>query len=303
MRLVLLAGCALMLSGCVIGDFGPSDRYQADFHYTFDLQPDGRINAETFNGSVEIIGWDQDRVEISGTKYASTEEVRDGIRIETHNTPAAIDIRAVKPSERLGSMGARLTMHVPRRALLDRITTSNSSIRVRDIASAAHLKSSNGSIRVANVPGGVEARTSNSSIELDSVRGGVVLRSSNGSIRVENLAGACEAETSNSSISVQADGEAPVRLVTSNGSITLNLTKAPKGSIRAETRNSGITVRLPSNTAARVTADTSNSSISSDFDALRPEKDHLHGTLGSGGPSIDLSSRNGHIRILRGNGD
>src|ERR1700686_4718363 len=163
MRFGFVFVAALLLSGCIIDDFGPSDRYQADFHYTYDLQPGGRVNAESFNGSIEITGWDQDKVEITGTKFGSTEEMRDAIRIEIHNTPASIDIRTVKPSSRMGSMGARYTMHVPRKTELDRIATSNSSIRIHDVASAAHLHSSNGSIRVGNVSGDVDARTSNSS--------------------------------------------------------------------------------------------------------------------------------------------
>jgi hypothetical protein len=83
--------------------------------------------------------------------------------------------------------------------------------------------------------------------------------------------------------------------------------KAPRGDIRAETRNSSITLRLPSTTAATLTAGTSNSSISSEFD-VRTEthgenrKNHLDGTIGTGGPRIDLSSSNGHIRILKGSG-
>src|SRR5206468_4170257 len=102
--------------------------------------------------------------------------------------------------------------------------------------------------------------------------------------------------------------EPPVRLVTSNGSITLAVTKPPRGNIRAETRNSSITVYLPANSAGRVSADTSNSSISSDFDILTQargdrNKHHLDGVMGTGGPSIDLSTSNGHIGILRGNSD
>src|SRR5947208_13589063 len=118
LRSAFVLASALLLGGCIIDDFGPSDRYQSDFHYTYDLQPGGRVNAESFNGSIEITGWDQNKVEITGTKFASTEEMRDAIRIEIHNTPGSIDIRAVKPSTRVGSMGARYTMHVPNTAEL-----------------------------------------------------------------------------------------------------------------------------------------------------------------------------------------
>src|ERR1700690_3738389 len=101
MRFAFALVAALLLSGCIIDDFDNSGRYQADFHYTCDLQPDGRVNAESFNGSIEITGWDQNKVEITGTKFASTEQLRDAIKIEVQDTPGSVDIRAVKPSGRL----------------------------------------------------------------------------------------------------------------------------------------------------------------------------------------------------------
>jgi DUF4097 and DUF4098 domain-containing protein YvlB len=289
MRTAFALLTALLLSGCVIDDFGSSDRYQADFHYTYDLQPDGRVNAESFNGSIEITGWDQNKVEITGTKSASTQEMLDAIKIDVHNAPGSIEIRAVKPSIRMGGMGVRYTMHVPRSAKLDRIATSNGGIRVQDVAGAAHLESSNGSIKAGNVGGDVEARTSNSSIEVESIRGGAILKTSNGRIHAEKVEGALDASTS-------------------NGSIDLTVAKAPKNNIRAETRNNGITLRLPPGTAARVIADTSNSSISSDFDLTtrlggEGRKNHVDGVIGGGGPTIDLSTSNGRIRILRDNTD
>ncbi|MES1260173.1 MAG: DUF4097 family beta strand repeat-containing protein [Acidobacteriota bacterium] len=312
-RSIPALGAALLLSGCFMadfGDFGPSDRYRTDFHYSWDLAPDGRVNVEGFNGSIEISGWDENKVDIAGTKFASTEQMRDAVKIETHNSPSSVEVRAVKPSSRMGNMGVRFVIRVPRQAQLDRITTSNGSIRVRDVASAAHLKSSNGSIRVENVGGDLEARTSNSSIELDSIRGNASLKTSNGRIHAENITGSCDAETSNSSIKIHLDNapSSPLRLITSNGSIELDLEKAPKNDIHAETRNSSITLRLPASTSATLTADTSNSSISSDFEVRttsrgESRKNHLDGAIGSGGPRIDLSSSNGHIRIMKGSGN
>jgi DUF4097 and DUF4098 domain-containing protein YvlB len=301
---------ALLLTGCEFGDFGPSDRYQTDFHYSYDISADARIDVESLNGAIEITGWDENKVDISGTKYGSTEQLRDSLKVEIHNTPNSLDIRTVRPSSHIGSLGVHYVLHVPRKALLERITTSNARIQVRDVANAAHLKSSNGSIRAENIAGDVEAHTSNSSIDLDSVRGNAQLKSSNGRIHADNIGGECNAETSNSSIKIRLETApaTPIRLVTSNGSIELTMEKTPKNDIRAETRNSSITLHLPASTSARLTADTSNSSISSDFD-VRAEihdgkKNHIDGSIGNGsGPRIELSSSNGHIRVVKGSGD
>jgi Putative adhesin len=312
MRTVLVVAAAISLTGCEFGDMGPSDRYQSDFHYTFEIQPTGRIDAESFNGAIDISGWDQNKVEITGTKYASTEALRDAVKIDVHNTPELVEIRAVKPSSmERGNMGARFTMHVPRQAMLDRITTSNGPIKVRDVASAAHLKSSNGPINVTNVSGDVDAHTSNASVEADTIRGGATLKTSNGRIRAEDVSGVLEAETSNNSITARLDKApaATTKLVTSNGAIELTLGSAPKGDIRAETRNNGIKLHLPADAAAHVVADTSNGSISSDFSVAskgdgdeEKHRKHMDGVIGAGGPTIDLSTSNGSIHILKGSG-
>ena len=92
MRFVLSLAAALTLSGCMGMNFESSDRYRADFHYTYNLNPNGRIELENFNGPVEIMGWDENKVEIDGVKYASSREVRDQLKIEIHDSPDSIDI-------------------------------------------------------------------------------------------------------------------------------------------------------------------------------------------------------------------
>jgi hypothetical protein len=72
--------------------------------------------------------------------------------------------------------------------------------------------------------------------------------------------------------------------------------------IRASTSNGGITLHLPGNVAANLVANTNNSSISTDFEVQTQgtlSKHHLEGRIGAGGPSIDLSTSNGSIRLLK----
>jgi hypothetical protein len=283
MRFTLAIAAFLLLSGCIDVDFGPSERYQADFQYTYDLQPGAHINLENMNGSVEIMGWAANKVEITGVKFASTREGLDSVRIDIHHTPDSLDIRTWRPSSHFGSMGARYAMKVPRTAILERITTTNARVRVQDLDTSASLRTSNGGIRVENVGGAVDAQTSNSSVELHSIGGDAHVRTSNGRIHAEGIAGECTAHTSNSSITIELD-------------------HAPKNGIRAETSNGGITLRLPGNTGARVEADTSNGSVRTDFDLegnVRESRNHLNGKIGGGGPLIELTTRNGNVGILR----
>jgi DUF4097 and DUF4098 domain-containing protein YvlB len=304
MRVVAVTVVCIGLSGCIVGYQGPMDQYHEDFHYTYQVNPKARIDAESFNGNIEITGWDRNEVEISGSKYASTEGLRNAIRIDVHNTPDSVEIRAIRPSDLSGGMGAKFTLHVPRSAEVDRVTTSNGPIHVEDVSRAGHLKSSNGQIKITGVHGEVEAHTTNGPIDAESLDGGVTLKTSNGHIHADRISGSFEAETSNASIVARFDTSpsTPIKTITSNGSIEVTMEKAPLSDIRAATRNSPITIHLPAETSAKITADTSNSSVTCDFDVAGGEssKSHLKGNIGSGGHTIELTTSNGHIRIAKG---
>ncbi len=131
---LVLTPVLLFLAGCDLEDLGSSDRFTADFHYG-SLKAT-RLSVENFNGSIEIASWDQDSIDISGVKYAGTAELRDAMKIDVGTAGDTLHVRTVRPSERRGNMGAKYLIKVPRKIELDRITSSNGSIRVNDIEGA-----------------------------------------------------------------------------------------------------------------------------------------------------------------------
>lgn len=303
MRLILALFAALLLVGCDIEDFGPSDRYKSEFHYT--LKPSDRLSVENFNGEIEIAGWDQPSVEITGTKYASSQENLDALKIDVHESAGLTEIRTVHTNTFHGNQGARYLIRAPRTTIVDRVVSSNGAVRVHDMTSAARIHTSNGAIRVENVSGGVDAETSNGAIELDSVTGKLNLKTSNGRIRGEELVGQCDAGTSNGPVKLQfkdATG-GPSHIHSSNGSVDVTMSKSPKDGLHIETSNGSITLELPADTSARLDAHTSRSSVSSDFGVVDTssdnEKHHLEGNIGPGGPLIELTTNNGGIHVKK----
>lgn len=282
-----------------------SDRYREDFQYSYNLKPSGRVSLDNFNGSVEILGWEKDSVQITGTKYAARETDLKELKIETKADDSSVQIRTVHPGDRHSNMGAKYIIRVPRQVELDRIVSSNGPIRVEDIQGTVRLETSNGPIRLRKINGRLDAKTSNGPIEGGNVEGDSVLRTSNGSIRLDRLEGAAEAETSNSSIHILAftpKAGRPLRFETSNGGIELAFDKLEGNEIRASTNNSSITLRVPASIKAQLRANTSNSSITSDLDVVTRgalSKNQLEGDINGGGPLIHLSTSNGPIRITK----
>jgi DUF4097 and DUF4098 domain-containing protein YvlB len=265
MRLGVFAvtAASLLLAGCDQVIDAAWNRAQEDFHYSYPLNAGGRIEVENRNGPIDISGWDQNTVEISGTKYANGPERLRDLRIEVTNTPNSVNLRTIFPSDHWGNGSVRYSIRVPRRAELARIVSSNGAIRVDAIDGSARLHTSNGQIRGSGITGTLDAETSNGQVALTDLGG-------------------------------------PVTVHTSNGAVELTLDTVHE--VRAGTSNGGITLRLPAGAGASVHARTSNGRISSDFDVTAHgflSKHSLEGSIGSGGPLLDLSTSNGAIRILR----
>ncbi len=296
---------SIFLAGCDFDEFDSGHRVKEDFHHSYTLKQGGRVELEGFNGSVEIRGWDRETVEIDGTKTASSDTLLQEIKIDIANSDDSVRIRAIRPQVRRGSMGVSFVLSVPRKVLLERIQSSNGGIRVSGVEGNARLRSSNGSIKVSSFKGDLDAVTSNSGVELSEFSGGATLHTSNGSIRAEGVRGFLEATTSNASIDarvIETAGGRPIRVQSSNGRVVLAVESLKDSDVRASTSNSSVTVKLPASANARVRASTSNSSIDSEFDVSTRgsiSKNRLEGTIGSGGPLVDLQSSNGSIRIQR----
>jgi hypothetical protein len=308
-RVIPVAATFVLLSGCVWvgGEWAGGEAYKEDIHRTFSLPPGGVVSVENSNGSIEVIGWDQDIVEVDGTKYAATQDLLDSLRVEMNGSPMSVRVRTVRPNEIWhGNVGARYSLRVPKKVLLDRITNSNGRIQVENVDGNANLRSSNGPIRVSKLTGDLQAETSNGRIEVRDLDGNANLYTSNGAIDADAKHGGFEAHTSNGRIEARLIDPGLVRLVrleSSNGHIELRLEGGAIPEVRAHTSNSSMVLYLPAAANARVHARTTRGSVTSEFDQLRAAgmrvPRDLSGTIGTGGPLIDLDSTNGSIRILR----
>jgi DUF4097 and DUF4098 domain-containing protein YvlB len=263
-----LAAALLITAACDFDDFHDhGSRYNSDFHYNYPLSATGRLSVETFNGSIEVSGWDEQNVDISGTKYARTQQAADDLQVAIDRSANSVSVRVIRPSDFRGNTGARFVIKVPRGVTLDRLLSSNGGIRTADGAGPARFRTSNGSIRVQGLKGTLDAQTSNGSIQADLTH---------------------------------TDG--PLRFETSNGGIDLRLPSKFDDDLRAHTSNGGITVRVPSDISARLTARTSNGRVTSDVDVRTSgeiSKTRIEGVLGAGGPLLDLHTSNGNIRLTR----
>ena len=127
----------------------------------------------------------------------------------------------------------------------------------------------------------------------------VTVESSNGEITVTGLTGALVASASNGRIT-GTDLQGSARATTTNGDLTLTMA-AVTGDITAETTNGQVTITVPRTTNASLSARVTNGGIvheNLDLTVTESSRRRLDGRLGTGGPSINVETTNGAIRII-----
>src|SRR6202034_2801689 len=104
-----------------------------EFHQTYAMTPDGRIELDNINGDVHISSWDQNQVKVDAVKYADTKERLDEAKIEIDASSDSVSIRTNYPEHdhnwNWGShdnpASVEYTLTVPRTARLDEIKLIN----------------------------------------------------------------------------------------------------------------------------------------------------------------------------------
>lgn len=302
----LAAAAMALLTGCDWLDpaeWGQMQRFREPWSRTEKLANGARVTLETFNGKIELSGWDREEASIEIVKYASREETLRDMDVDLINDGGALRVRVRQPGPNC-NCGASLTARLPRRVVVEDARTSNGSISLESLEGGGKAATSNGGVRAWNVRGDWTLRTSNGAMELDRVEGALLARTTNGRIRISALRGRVDAETSNGSIDAEIrepSAGAPLVFRSSNGSVTVKLERWAQNPLRVATSNASITLVLPDGVNADVHAATTNGRITSDFEVASREwgRRRLEGRLGAGGERLELTTSNGNIRLVR----
>jgi len=187
--------CALFLFA--LGAHASDHRgdFTEEFHQTYALTPDGRIELENINGPVHISSWDQNQVKVDAVKYADTKERLEEMRIEIDSGKDYLSIRTKyrdhdhtwDSDSRHNPGGVEYTLTVPHTARLDEIKLINGSLDVAGVSGEVRASCINGRLEASNLAGQSRLSTINGrleasfeqlaghSVELNSVNGAVEL--------------------------------------------------------------------------------------------------------------------------------
>lgn len=143
-----------------------------------------------------------------------------------------------------------------------------------------------------------DAETHNGTVTVAEVSGDVKVVSHNGRLNVRSSNGKLHAETHNGEVDATYAGP-KVDLVSHNGAVTADLAECHTVAGTITTHNGEVRVAVGKNTAANLACATHNGRIDCDAPLSEAHKARrsLTGTLGPGGPSLNVATHNGSIRI------
>jgi hypothetical protein len=240
-------------------DKGPR-RAGQDFEWSGRIAPGKRIEIKGVNGAIMVSAATGSEVKVEAKKSGRRSDP-DEVTIEVIEHAGGVTLCAVYPTPR----GERPNQCAPGEG--GRMNTRNNDVRVEF---------------TVQVPAGV----------------GFVGRTVNGDIRAWGLKADAEAYTVNGSVQLSTRGTA--RATTVNGSIEAEMGTASSEALEFETVNGGITLTVPAGSGAEVRASTVNGDISTDFPlTVRGKFSHrsITGTIGRGGPPLNMTTVNGDIRL------
>ncbi len=219
---------------------------------TYPLKAGGSFDLSNVNGAVHIEVWDKDVVEVRAVKSTQDKEsALDQVSIDVDAKPDALSISTRYPGEGGVEVAVDYTIHVPRRAHLNHLSTVNGTLRVTESEGVGDLHTVNGNIEIYGASGNVHAKTTNGNVYLEWKRAsdanGAVAETTNGSVLLAipaNTRANLEARCRNGSFStelpfiMQGDeqprvlrgklgkGGVPIHLGTVNGAIRVVELKA-----------------------------------------------------------------------------
>lgn len=162
-----------------------------EFHQTYAITPDGRIELDNINGDVHISSWDQNIVKVDAVKYAETKEQLDEAKIEVNAGKDYVSIRTKYPDHNGwgrhdNPASVEYTLTIPRSLALDEVKLINGSLDVTGISGEVRASCINGRLEARDLSGRAKLSTINGrldarfnqlpkDIDLNSVNGGLEL--------------------------------------------------------------------------------------------------------------------------------
>jgi DUF4097 and DUF4098 domain-containing protein YvlB len=296
----------------------------------------GRVEIHNLAGSVRVVAWDRDQIQIRGELGRGTE------RLEVSGDRNRTVIRVILPRNARNVQGSDLVVQVPAQKDVG-VQTTSADVAIENSTGTVQGQSTSGDVTITGNPASVTGRStsgdvrvtvgSSARVNASSTSGDVVVRGNiRESVSVESVSG--DVDVSGATPEVRAktvsgdvvlrgvtgrvsagtvSGDAHVRdsriqfgaFETVSGNFTFDGELPARAAFNIQSHSGTVEMRIPSNTSAEFDVRTFSGDIRNELgpDAERTSRygpgRELRFTAGSGGGLVSLKTFSGNVRILR----
>lgn len=168
-----------------------AEELREEFHQTYPLEAQGRVELENVNGNVRIVTWDRQEIQVDAVKHARKQADLDAAKIDVEPRADRIRIRTKYPEGRnrknhKTDASVDYTLTVPRQSRLNKVSTVNGNVQIENVCGDVAASSVNGAVTADGLSGKVELSTVNGSVKADfaALNKAVSLQSVNGAVRL-----------------------------------------------------------------------------------------------------------------------
>jgi DUF4097 and DUF4098 domain-containing protein YvlB len=283
---------ALALAACDIS-IGAAE-YSVREEKKFTVSGQVQLALSTFDGSIEVRGWDRNEVMVEVEKVGPDQKTVERIQVKATQDGGAITIDVPKPSP-LESTGMRrtpsanLVVSVPLNTSVV-ARSGDGSISIRRVNGRMDLDTQDGSVRVEEVAGALIARTGDGNVDVRKLDGQAEIRTGDGTVGLDGVLTGVKVETRDGGVEVTAR---PGSRTESDWDVTTG-----DGSIRVEVPQ-GFGAEVDARTGdGRVRVDSLTDTADAKQDE-REDRDAVAGKLGGGGKALRLRTSSGSITVKR----
>jgi len=285
-----LAAAALALAACDITT-GASE-YSVREEKAFTVSGAPTVALSTFDGSIEVRGWDRNEVVVEVEKVGPDQATAERIQVTATRDGSAITIDVRKPSP-LETTGMRRT------------PSANLVVSV-PLTSAIVARSGDGSISISRVTGTLDLDTGDGSVRIAEVSGSIVARTGDGDVIGQKLDGQAEIRTGDGVVGLDGVFTA-LAIETRDGAVEVTARRGSRtdGEWDVATGDGDIRVEVPEGFGAEVDARTGDGRVRIDSITKAPgeqrddhdDRESVTGRLGGGGKPMRLRTSSGSITV------
>jgi Putative adhesin len=291
-RLALLAALALLpgFAAPAVASTRPVAAQQA-------ADPTGTVEIINVAGSIEVTGWNQPQVDVSGTMGDKVD------RVEVTGGANHTTVRVVLPSGNswMGDSSAHLKIKVPHGCALD-VSLVSADLAVSGIDGSQKLQTvsgnisgtSAGNLQVSTVSGDVRMTTHDDhALQVKTISGDMIVNGADGDVQVKTVSG--DAELTFGSLT-------RARIESVSGDVKVSSTLAPTGQFEASSVSGDLQVKFSAEPDADIDVQSFSGDISNCFGPKPTEEKYGPGSRlnfrsGKGGGHVHIDTKSGDVSV------